>query len=492
MLVVINYTDKMRENKDLKMPKITFLSHASFLLETPKVRILVDPWLVGSCYWRSWWNYPPVRESLITGLKPDAIYITHFHWDHWHGPSLKKLFSKDTLIITHDEPNTRSVRDLRSIGFQNLRLLKHAERFRLDDVEMTAYQFGLFLNDSAIVMEAQDLVILNANDCKIAGASLKYLLGRHPRIDIALRSHSSANDRVCYTIDKNDAFMNDDPSHYTRSFKFFMDAVRPKYAVPFASNHCYLHRDVLRFNEMINDPYKLESKLRKEEKRGGWEIKVALSGDSYSLDTGFIIDASNRKFFEEKDKHIVEYAESNKDRLDRFYNLELQTTITPKILQMFEAQIRAIPWWSRFRFRNWKYQIILTLSKYETVLVVEPYKCRITQSNSPVDGLSNIFIPTKIFIDAVVLNMFHHGSISKRNKYVFNNIRNLRMFEKFQSELEKVEMEVYPVRFGYWLKLLLAYVRRRHELIVYINALILKACGLPMYKIEEEILKNTK
>lgn len=189
--------------------KITFLSHASHLFETPRVRILVDPWLVGSCYWRSWWNYPPVREDLIASLKPDAIYITHFHWDHWHGPTLKKLFPKDTLIITHDEPNTRSVRDLRSIGFKNLRLLKHGERFRIEDVDMTAYQFGLFLNDSTIVMETEDLVLLNANDCKIAGSSLKHLLSRHRPIDIALRSHSSANDRVCYTIKNDDQFKND-------------------------------------------------------------------------------------------------------------------------------------------------------------------------------------------------------------------------------------------------------------------------------------------
>jgi UDP-MurNAc hydroxylase len=470
--------------------KITFLSHASYIFETPDVSILVDPWLVGSCYWRSWWNYPPVREELIGSLKPDAIYITHFHWDHWHGPSLKKLFPKDTLIITHDEPNTRSVRDLRSMGFKNLRLLRHGETFRLKGVEMTVYQFGLFLNDSAIIMEAKDLVLLNANDCKIAGASLKYMLGRHRRIDIALRSHSSANDRVCYTIKDNDEFHNDDPSHYTTSFKYFMDAVKPRYAVPFASNHCYLHRDVLKFNEMINDPYKLECQLHETEKIGGWELKIALSGDIYTPNTGFLIDCRNREYFENKQKHIAEYSDANREKLEKYYNFELTTSITPKILQKFEAQIRSIPWWSRWRFRNWKYQVILTLSVNEIFLIVDPWKCSVIQVDQLSEKLSKIFIPTKIFVDSVLLNMFHHGSISKRNSYIFNDIENLQLFEKFQSELEKVELGVYPISVVYALKLLCAYVRRRHELVVYFKALMLRFRGMPMYKIEEEILKE--
>ena len=151
------------------MTNITFLSHASALLNQSESTLLMDPWLIGSCYWRSWWNYPPVDRESVESLKVDAIYITHVHWDHWHGPSLKKLFPKDTLIITHDEPNKRSVNDLKDIGFKNIKLLKHGETFELGDIKITPYQFGLFLNDSALVVETPEMKLLNANDCKIAG-----------------------------------------------------------------------------------------------------------------------------------------------------------------------------------------------------------------------------------------------------------------------------------------------------------------------------------
>ena len=74
---------------------IKFLSHASIYVESGEFKLLVDPWLIGSCYWRSWWNYPPVRKETYANIKPDAVYITHFHWDHWHGVSLKKLIEKE-------------------------------------------------------------------------------------------------------------------------------------------------------------------------------------------------------------------------------------------------------------------------------------------------------------------------------------------------------------------------------------------------------------
>ncbi len=45
--------------------KFTIIGHASVYLEMDDVRLLIDPWIIGSCYWRSWWNYPKIEEKLI-------------------------------------------------------------------------------------------------------------------------------------------------------------------------------------------------------------------------------------------------------------------------------------------------------------------------------------------------------------------------------------------------------------------------------------------
>ena len=72
-------------------------SHSCLEFRLNKISILFDPWLIGSAYWRSWWNFPEPTpfESLIKEISSCEelyIYITHLHWDHFHGPTLRKLY----------------------------------------------------------------------------------------------------------------------------------------------------------------------------------------------------------------------------------------------------------------------------------------------------------------------------------------------------------------------------------------------------------------
>ena len=472
------------------MTKIKFHSHACLEVNTEHVTLITDPWLIGSCYWRSWWNYPPVKVDAVQNLQVDAIYLTHVHWDHWHGPSLKKLFSKETLIITHDEPNKRSVDDLRKIGFNNIKLLKHGTSFEFGDIKITPYQFGLFLNDSAIVVETPDMKLLNANDCKIAGAALRAIIKRHGSFDFALRSHSSANDRVCYTLESGD-YSFDDKDHYSKSFALFMDAVKPKYAVPFASNHCHLHKDVYGMNNLVNDPYKLEIFSKENNLLRDIELKIMLSGDSWSSASGFNIDSESRKYFENKDKHIAEYRDRVSDKLDSYYTLENRLKPNSRIIEMFESQISAIPKILRIRLGEFRYKMVLFNDTGEFHYVVTPSNGKVEECESDLNLGATVRIPIKIFLDSVAMNMFHHSSISKRNQYIFKTEQQLLKYEKFQDLLEYVELEVFPIRVKYIVNLFKAYIRRWREVIVYFQAFLLKRKGMPIYHVEEEILKRT-
>ena len=472
------------------MTNLKMLSHASAIIDSGGKRLIMDPWLIGSCYWRSWWNYPPVKRDSLDKLKVDAIYITHVHWDHWHGPSLKKLFPKDTLIITHDEPNKRSVNDLKDIGFKNIKLLKHGETFELGDIKITPYQFGLFLNDSALVVETPEMKLLNANDCKIAGTALRSIINRHGPFDFAMRSHSSANDRVCYTLESSD-YSFDDKDHYSRSFALFMDAVKPNYAIPFASNHCHLHKDVYGMNNLVNDPFKLESYLTENKLLEDVELKIMLSGDSWSSERGFSINPENRKYFDNKEKHIAEYRDEVSDKLDGYYALENRIKPNSRIIEMFEKQISSIPSIFRSQLRGFSYKMVLFNDDGEYHYVVIPKNATVEECASSMDLGATVRIPIKIFLDSVAMNMFHHSSISKRNQYTFKTEQQLLKYEKFQDLLEYVELEVFPIRIKYIGNLLKAYVRRWREVLVYVQAFLLKRKGMPIYDVEEEILRNT-
>jgi len=95
------------------------------------VRLICDPWLIGSCYWRSWWNFPEPDPSLLEDLRPNFIYLTHLHWDHFHGPSLRKLFRPDTTIIVPKVHTSRMTEDLKWLGFNNIVEAPHGGQIRL-------------------------------------------------------------------------------------------------------------------------------------------------------------------------------------------------------------------------------------------------------------------------------------------------------------------------------------------------------------------------
>ena len=115
-------------------------------------------------------------------------FSCHIHWDHWHGPTLRKFF-KGKLLVIGDDSNTRSFDDLRQIGFQNITIVRHGKFIDIGDIRVYFYNFGLLLNDSALVVRTPDIKLLNANDAKLAGASL-----------ITLRTFTGSSTLLCVHI----------------------------------------------------------------------------------------------------------------------------------------------------------------------------------------------------------------------------------------------------------------------------------------------------
>src|SRR5262249_46849750 len=76
-----------RQRDRLNPMDLETLGHASLLIrdDAGAPMLLTDPWLTGSCYWRSWWlqNYP--QPPLLDGVNQVPFcFITHEHPDHFH------------------------------------------------------------------------------------------------------------------------------------------------------------------------------------------------------------------------------------------------------------------------------------------------------------------------------------------------------------------------------------------------------------------------
>lgn len=465
--------------------EIKILSHACMLVKTETSSIVIDPWLIGSCYWRSWWNFPKsvFDESDLEDI--DAVVISHIHWDHWHGPTLKKYF-KGKTIVTAKDPNLRSSKDLRSIGFRDIRKLSHSKSINIGNIRVTFYNFGLFLTDSAIVIEAGETTILNANDAKIAGWPLKKIVSNHGPIDFAMRSHSSANSRICYEIPGDESFVSDDREHYFRSFKLFMDVVRPKFAIPFASNHCHLNDDVIKFNSYISNPIELREYIEKSDYASDWRLKVMLPGSIWKAKGGF--DCADESCFIDSNNYIKGYLREVSENISNSRDKELKLKINEKVLDRFRSILKK----SGAINSKIKVQFLITnpSGPSEFIFFNKGTLTRSkTFSENPKKGIPIIIIPNIVFRDAVVKNMFHHAAISKRCRYLAYDFSDMRALKKFIGKLERYEL-TGDINISYLKRLLFSYAGRWRELVVYAKALyLLKFKKMELHHIEEKILR---
>lgn len=398
--------------------KFTVLSHAGLLIESDSgKKVLCDPWLLSSCYWRSWWNYPPVSKELISDLQPDVIYMTHIHWDHFHGPSLKK-FSKDVKILVPKGNFDRCKRDLRGLGFHNVHEMKHAESYKIDDsFQITSYQFGIFL-DSAPVIECDGQTLLNLNDCKHMGGTLKQIVKNHPSIDFVFRSHSSANSRLSYEVVDDPAEEVDDIETYIQNFAHTVRATGAKYAVPFASNHCHLHKDSWKYNHLVQTPDKVEQYFIKN----GIEdiaLKVMVSGDSWHSEQGF--DIAEHDWFSNRSQRLEEYRDSKQKSLDKFYSQEDNTKVRLGRVARFYATLAAkLPFILKKKLAGVKYTYVLYTQDSATFI----FNIEIaTGAVEEVDAATEldfdrypiqIHTSAFIFLRCISFRIFSHLSISKR------------------------------------------------------------------------------
>jgi L-ascorbate metabolism protein UlaG (beta-lactamase superfamily) len=117
---------------------ITFIGHASFLLQICGLNVLIDPvfanWLVLIHRLRK----PGVRIEDLPAI--DAVLLTHAHMDHLNLPSLRKIV-RHTHKLRGSAPVAvvpEGVEDLvNSLGFADVLRMRWWEQLRVGGVEIT-------------------------------------------------------------------------------------------------------------------------------------------------------------------------------------------------------------------------------------------------------------------------------------------------------------------------------------------------------------------
>jgi UDP-MurNAc hydroxylase len=425
--------------------KFTILSHAGLLTEHNGKQIICDPWIIGSCYWRSWWNFPEPSSFILENLKPDYIYLTHLHWDHFHGASLQKFFDTDIHILIPEVPTRRMIQDLNYLGFHNITEIKHGSSFELGkDFNLYSYQFGLGV-DSAIILEGGGYTIFNCNDCKFFGLPLKQITNRFPVIDFALRSHSNASP-IPYCIEGYKTYFPNFRQHqdYIEEFTRFALSIGARFAIPFASNHCFLHKETFHFNKTSVSPKEILSTYKELAKKinSKSECIIMAPGSSWDED-GFKIaqfDYSN------KDKYYEYLHKIHSEKLEHQYAKEKQAVADFESFEHYFIKfIKSIPWpvkkWLKL---NFIFQTSDLNGSHHWMVNISGSK--INSINEPCDESIVLEIPPLILNDCCMYQMFSVWGASKRLKIHLPSPDHLYLLEIFFLLLDFYELDMLPIR----------------------------------------------
>ena len=429
--------------------KFTVISHACLYIEHENTRLLIDPWILGSCYWRSWWNYPEPDESLIKNIEPTHIYITHLHWDHYHGPSLRKLEKFDPIIIFPKHFNKRLLRDCqRDFKFNKILEIDHGKKFKLEkELFITSYQFNPFFIDSALVVESKEYSILNVNDCKVFGLSLKQIINNHKRFEFVFRSHSSASPIPHCIEGSNPEISARSPLAYAKEFSYFSEKTNAKYAVPFASSHYFLHKDTEKFNKYYSDPSfvaKTHSRLVKTDQK----CILMPSSSSWSKEKG--LEIFQHDYSKLKD-HIIEGTKRHEKSLKKRFESEKTIKLNKKAFhEYFKFFLRSNDFIFNFKFTfGFLINEVKTNSKLLCLVNGKNKKTSIIEI-SPNEELKKfnlsfvISCPIYVFNDCNLKNMYNTFTPSKLLKiYLFDKKANKNV-NKIFNLLDLYENDCLP------------------------------------------------
>jgi UDP-MurNAc hydroxylase len=275
---------------------------------------------------------------------------------------------------------------------------------------------------------------------------------------------------------------------YAQSFFNFMEKVKPKYAVPFASNHCYLHRDVYHLNDIIETPARVQDYLKMAGGFSATELRVMVSGDSWDSQTGF--DIRNENWFTDREVRIQNYLEQKRAKLEATYAAEDNTRLRlTEVERYFQRFFKVVPALLKGSFKSKPIILCARHGAGADYFKVDLHQNKVSQiAESDLTPVSIQFETTALILrKAMALNMFSHIGISKRVAYKSRQ-EDAKHIRKFNELLAAYEYEALPLRRLFSLRTLRVYMRRWREIILYAQLLAGVMTGKSVHQLEAEHL----
>ncbi len=240
------------------MMRITFLGQAGLFVETSHGSILCDPWF-NPAFFASWFPFPS-NEGIDRDLigRPDYLYVSHLHHDHFDPKFLTEHVSKDTRVLLPDYPLDHLEKALREIGFSEF---VHTKNGQPQDVDGLRFAIMALvaptdgpIGDSALLIDDGETRIFNQNDSHPVDLEALRELGP---FDAHFLQFSGA---IWYPMVYNFPHRMKEAlgrkkriNQQARTFRY-VQQIDAAHVFPSAGPPCYLDDDLFELNDFNRDP----------------------------------------------------------------------------------------------------------------------------------------------------------------------------------------------------------------------------------------------
>lgn len=234
--------------------KITFIGHASILVDVGGITVLSDPWWRGPCFGAQWWNYPAPYLEALEDQRVDYIYISHGHHDHFH-PGTLRTFSRDTKVIV--SRTTKLSPFIKELGFEVIEL-DDDDVFPLAPSGAVCRIMSTYSHDTLMAITDGQEVCLNLNDAlhsaprAIQTHFVERLKKLFPRINYVFCGYGVASHFPnCYVVPDKDpqATAARRQRYFNREWCRLIAELQPLFGFPFAADVVFFEEDLFWVNE---------------------------------------------------------------------------------------------------------------------------------------------------------------------------------------------------------------------------------------------------
>lgn len=272
--------------------QITWVNHASFIIQTDEIKLISDPWIEGRVFNGSWDLLLETKFQYEDFKDITHIWFSHEHPDHFFPPNLKKIpediRAKITVLFQWTE-DKKVVRFCENLGFKEVMELSPGEWLTLGANFKIVNESVSNDTDSWLFMDIHGKKLLNLNDCVFHKSSaLENIKQRFGKVDILFTQFSYAS----WVGNPDDpASKKHAADEKLETIKEQIKIFEPEWVVPFASFVWFCAKENFHMNEQAN---KVDGVIDVIKSSGAHPVLLT-PNDSWNGDTGSLPDQTKNR-----------------------------------------------------------------------------------------------------------------------------------------------------------------------------------------------------